>query len=144
MDVVDGVIVKGNVDINNLFIIGGFGGGVLIVWFIGKIDCFVVVVVVKLVINWMSFVFIVDVYFYFNQYWMLGMFWDIFEYFWKYFLLLLVGNVMILIMLLIGEVDYCIFISEFEQFYQVLKFQGVDVVMLCLLGVLYGIVFKFF
>ena len=40
MDVVDGVIAKGNVDTNNLFITGGSGGGVLTAWSIGKTDRF--------------------------------------------------------------------------------------------------------
>lgn len=114
---VDVVIVKGFIDESKLFVIGGLGGGVLIVWIVGYIDCFVVVVVVKFVINWISFVLIVDFYFFFVDYWFFGKLWDNIEYYMKCLFISYVGNVKILIMLLIGELDYCMLIFEIEQFY---------------------------
>lgn len=142
MDVVDGVIAKGNVDTNNLFITGGSGGGVLTAWSIGKTDRFAAAVVAKPVINWMSFALTADAYPYFSQYWMPGMPWDIPEHLWKHSPLSLVGNVTTPTMLLTGEADYRTPISESEQFYQALKLQGVDAAMLRLPGASHGIASK--
>ena len=40
MDMVDGLIAKGYIDENNLFVTGGSGGGVLTAWIIGNTDRF--------------------------------------------------------------------------------------------------------
>lgn len=79
MLVVDYVLEMNNIDEEWFFVIGGSGGGVLIVWIVGMIDWFCVVVVVKLVINWYSFVLIFDVYNFYYKYWFLGLFWEYVE-----------------------------------------------------------------
>jgi dipeptidyl aminopeptidase/acylaminoacyl peptidase len=129
MDVVDGVISKGNVDEKQLFVTGGSGGGVLTAWIIGKTNRFKAAVVVKPVINWMSFSLTADGYAYFSKYWMPGMPWDHAEHLWKHSPLSLVGNVKTPTMLITGEVDYRTPMSETEQYYQALKLQKVDAAM---------------
>lgn len=57
---VDVFIEKGIVDLEWLFIIGGLVGGIVLVYVIGFINWFKVVVVVKFVINWLLKVLIVD------------------------------------------------------------------------------------
>ncbi|MDC8832182.1 S9 family peptidase [Alteromonas gilva] len=142
MDVVDGVIAKGSIDTDNLFITGGSGGGVLTAWSIGKTDRFAAAVVAKPVINWMSFALTADAYPYFSQYWMPGMPWEIPDHLWQHSPLSLVGNVTTPTMLLTGEADYRTPISESEQYYQALKLQGVDAAMLRLPGASHGIAGK--
>ncbi|MFC3202076.1 S9 family peptidase [Alteromonas oceani] len=142
MDVVDGVIAKGFIDTDNLFITGGSGGGVLTAWSIGKTDRFAAAVVAKPVINWMSFALTADAYPYFTQYWMPGMPWEIPDHLWAHSPLSLVGNVTTPTMLLTGESDYRTPISESEQFYQALKLRGVESAMLRLPGASHGIASK--
>ena len=142
MDVVDGVIGKGFIDTNNLFITGGSGGGVLTAWSVGKTDRFAAAVVAKPVINWMSFALTADAYPYFTQYWMPGMPWEIPQHLWAHSPLSLVGNVTTPTMLLTGESDYRTPISESEQFYQALKLRGVETAMLRLPGASHGIASK--
>jgi len=129
MDVVDNVIAQGYVDEQQLFVTGGSGGGVLTAWIVGKTDRFRAAVVVKPVINWLSFVLTADSYTYFTQYWMPGMPWDNVEHLWKHSPLSLVGNVTTPTMLITGEVDYRTPMSETEQYYQALKLQKVETAM---------------
>ena len=129
MDVVDGVIAKGYIDDKNLFVTGGSGGGVLTSWIVGKTDRFRAAVVVKPVINWLSFSLTADGYTYFTQYWMPGMPWEHVEHLWQHSPLSLVGNVKTPTMLMTGEQDYRTPISETEQFYQALKLQKIDTAM---------------
>lgn len=129
MDVVDGVIAKGYVDENQLFITGGSGGGTLASWAIGKTNRFKAAVVAKPVINWMSFSLTADMYPYFSQYWMSKMPWDNAEKLWQHSPLSLVGNVKTPTLLLTGEVDYRTPMSETEQYYQALQLQKVPSAM---------------
>ncbi len=129
MDVVDGVIAKGYVDPEQLYVTGGSGGGVLTAWIVGKTDRFKAAVVAKPVINWLSFSLTADASVYFTNYWMPGMPWDNVEHLWKHSPLSLVGNVNTPTMLLTGEVDYRTPMSETEQFYQALKLQKIDTAM---------------
>lgn len=129
MDVVDGVIAKGYVDPEQLYVTGGSGGGVLTAWIVGKTDRFKAAVVAKPVVNWLSFSLTADMSVYFTQYWMPGMPWDQVEHLWKYSPLSLVGNVTTPTMLLTGEDDYRTPMSETEQYYQALKLQKVDTAM---------------
>ncbi len=129
MDVVDGVIAKGYVDTNNLFVTGGSGGGVLTAWIVGKTQRFQAAVVAKPVINWLSFGLTADGYSYYTKYWMPGMPWDHVEHLWKHSPLSLVGNVKTPTMLITGEVDYRTPMSETEQFYQALQLQHVESAM---------------
>ncbi len=130
MDVVDGVIGKGYVDEQQLFVTGGSGGGVLTAWIVGNTQRFKAAVVVKPVINWMSFSLTADGYSYFTKYWMPGMPWEHNEHLWQHSPLSLVGNVKTPTMLLTGEVDYRTPMSETEQYYQALKLQKIDTAMI--------------
>ena len=129
MDVVDNVIKQGYIDEKQLFVTGGSGGGVLTAWIIGKTDRFRAAVVVKPVINWLSFVLTADSYTYFSQYWMSKMPWENVEHLWKHSPLSLVGNVTTPTMLITGEVDYRTPMSETEQYYQALKLRKIDTAM---------------
>ncbi len=53
---IDAVIAKGFIDIDNLFVCGGSGGGVLTAWIVGHTDRFRAAVSMRPVINWHSFV----------------------------------------------------------------------------------------
>jgi dipeptidyl aminopeptidase/acylaminoacyl peptidase len=134
MDVVDGVIAKGYVDEKQLFVTGGSGGGVLTAWIVGKTNRFKAAVVVKPVINWMSFSLTADGYAYFSKYWMPGKPWDHAEHLWQHSPLSLVGNVTTPTMLLTGEADYRTPMSETEQYYQALQLQKVDSAMVRIPG----------
>jgi len=129
MDVIDGVIAKGYINENELFVTGGSGGGVLTAWIIGKNDRFSAAVVAKPVINWLSFALTADGYSYFTKYWMPGMPWDHVEHLWKRSPLSLVGNVKTPTMLITGEVDYRTPMSETEQYYQALQLQKIESAM---------------
>src|SRR5580692_9113366 len=58
---VDAVIAKGYIDMNNLFVTGGSGGGVLTCWMIEHTERFRAAVVFYPVINWYSFVLTSDI-----------------------------------------------------------------------------------
>ncbi len=53
---VDAAIAKGFIDVENLFVCGGSGGGVLTAWIVGHTDRFRAAVSMRPVINWHSFV----------------------------------------------------------------------------------------
>jgi dipeptidyl aminopeptidase/acylaminoacyl peptidase len=139
MDAVDGVIAKGYVDEKQLYVTGGSGGGVLTAWIIGKTDRFKAAVVVKPVINWLSFSLTADAYAYFSKYWMPGMPWDHVDHLWKHSPLSLVGNVTTPTMLLTGEADYRTPMSETEQYYQALQLRKVESAMVRIPGANHGI-----
>jgi len=129
MSGVDAVIAQGNVDVNNLFVTGGSGGGVLTAWIVGKTDRFRAAVVAKPVINWSSFVLTSDANNFFYKYWFGAQPWEKPEDYWRRSPLSLVGNVKTPTMLLTGEADYRTPIGESEQFYQALKLRKVDTMM---------------
>jgi acylaminoacyl-peptidase len=126
MSVVDGVLERGNVDKENLFVTGGSGGGVLTAWIVGKTDRFRAAVSVKPVINWYSHVLTADGPGFFYRYWFPGPPWENAEHYLKRSPLSLVGNVKTPTMLLTGEADYRTPISESEQFYEALKIRKID------------------
>ncbi|MEM6796455.1 MAG: S9 family peptidase, partial [Acidobacteriota bacterium] len=139
MSGVDEVIRRGYVDEKNLFVTGGSGGGVLTAWTVGHTDRFRAAVVAKPVINWTSFVFTADNGPFFWKYWFPGMPWDEPENYFKRSPLSYAGNVKTPTMLLTGELDYRTPISESEQFYQALKLQKVDSVLVRIPGASHGI-----
>lgn len=112
----------------------------MIVWIIGKNNCFCVVVVVKFVVNWISKILVVDNYYGYVNYWIKGQFWENVEDYWWFLLFLLVVNIEIFIMVMVGMNDLCIFFSEFKQFYYVFKLWKVEIVLVEILEVSYGIV----
>jgi dipeptidyl aminopeptidase/acylaminoacyl peptidase len=126
MSGVDAVIQRGFVDSQRLFVTGGSGGGVLTAWIVGHTDRFRAAVVVKPVINWISFVLTGDQTNYFYRYWFEGFPWDNVQSYWKRSPLAYVGNVHTPTMLMTGEVDYRTPSSEAEQFYQALKLRKID------------------
>jgi acylaminoacyl-peptidase len=129
MSGVDYVISRGWIDTQRLFVTGGSGGGVLTAWIVGHTDRFRAAVVVKPVINWISFVLTGDMTNYFYLYWFEGFPWDNFQAYWKRSPLAYVGNVHTPTMLITGEADYRTPSSEAEQFYQALKLRKVDTAM---------------
>jgi len=142
MNAVDAVIARGNVATDELYVTGGSGGGVLTAWIVGKTDRFRAAVVAKPVINWASFVLTADFSPFFTKYWFPDMPWNAVEHYWKRSPLSLVGNVKTPTMLLTGEVDYRTPMSETEQYYQALKLQGVDSVMVRIPASGHGIAVK--
>ncbi len=128
MSSVDGVIAKGYIDEDNLFVTGGSGGGVLTSWIVGKTDRFRAAVVAKPVINWTSFVLHADNPAFFGKYWLGGMPWEegMQEKYWARSPLSLVGNVVTPTMLLTGEQDYRTPMSETVQYYTALKLRKIQ------------------
>ena len=129
MSGVDALIAQGNVDVDNLFVTGGSGGGVLTAWIVGKTDRFRAAVVAKPVINWASFVLTSDANNFFYKYWFGAQPWEQPEKYWARSPLSLVGNVKTPTMLLTGEADYRTPIGESEQYYQALKLRNIDTLM---------------
>jgi dipeptidyl aminopeptidase/acylaminoacyl peptidase len=139
ISVVDGVIARGYVDTDNLFVTGGSGGGVLTAWIVGKTDRFRAAVVAKPVINWQSFALTADFANFFHQYWFPAPPWEAPDHYWKRSPLSLVGNVSTPTMLLTGEEDWRTPMSETEQYYQALKLRKVDTAMVRVPGAGHGI-----
>ncbi len=141
MSGVDAVIDMGFVDIDNLFVTGGSGGGVLSAWIVGKTDRFRAAVVAKPVINWTSFSLTSDGYPMYYKYWLPGPPWegDNHEHYWARSPLSLVGNVTTPTMLLTGELDLRTPMAETEQFYQALKLRKVPTQMVRIQGAYHGI-----
>lgn len=136
---VDAVIGRGIVDVDNLFVTGGSGGGVLTAWIVGHTDRFRAAVVAKPVINWYSFVLTADAYGYFSNYWFPGPPWEHVEHYMKRSPISYVGRVVTPTMLITGEVDYRTPISESEQYYQALKLRKVDTALVRIPGASHSI-----
>jgi len=126
---VDAVIEKGYIDVENLFVTGGSGGGVLTSWMIGRTTRFRAAVTVYPVINWYSFVLTTDIPIWGVKYVLPGNPWDNVEHYENRSLLSVVKNVKTLTMVLCGEEDWRCPISESEQYYRALKLLGVDSVL---------------
>jgi acylaminoacyl-peptidase len=131
MAAVDGLVAKGYIDSERLFVTGGSGGGVLTAWIIGKTNRFRAAVVAKPVINWTSMALTSDNPAYFSRYWFAGNPWEAGAQadYWRRSPLSLVGNVKTPAMLITGEEDYRTPISESEQYFAALKLNGVDAAM---------------
>ncbi|RZM85375.1 peptidase S9 family protein [Pseudoalteromonas rubra] len=142
MDMVDGVIAKGYVDQDNLFVTGGSGGGTLTAWIIGKTDRFKASVVAKPVINWTSMIGASDIYTFMTRYWFSDLPWNDYQQYWNRSPLSLVGNVKTPTMVLTGELDVRTPMSESEQYYGALQLQGVDSAFVRIQGAYHGIAAK--
>jgi acylaminoacyl-peptidase len=131
MSGVDAVIDRGYIDESNLMVTGGSGGGVLTAWIVGQTDRFKAAVVVKPVINWISFSLTSDGYSSYYQYWLPGPVWEEgnLEHYWSRSPLSLVQNVTTPTMLMTGEDDMRTPMAETEQYYQALKLLGVPTQM---------------
>lgn len=123
---VDAVIDMGFIDEDQLFVTGGSGGGVLSSWIIGNTDRFAAAVVAKPVINWASHALYSDILETVGAYWFESMPWEDYESYWQRSPLSLVGNVSTPTMLITGEADYRTPMAESEQYYQALKWRGID------------------
>lgn len=130
MSVVDGVIARGYVDPNNLFVTGGSGGGLLTAWIVGKTDRFKAAVTQKPVINWTSEVLTTDGYIGMAQNWFGKEPWEDYEAYWKRSPLSLVGNVKTPTMVMVGEEDHRTPGNEAEQYYQALQIRGVPTTLI--------------
>jgi len=130
MSGVDAMIELGFVDPERLFVTGGSAGGIAAAYAIGLTDRFTAAAVTKPVINWISKTLTADSYLGQIEHQFPGMPWDHFEHYWQRSPLSLVGNVTTPTLLMTGENDYRTPISETEQFYQALKLQRVDTVMI--------------
>ncbi len=139
MAAVDGVIARGIVDEENLFVTGGSGGGVLTAWIVGKTDRFRAAVVAKPVINWYSFVLHADMPAFFYKYWFGTWPWDDPLAYHRRSPISLAGHVRTPTMLLTGETDYRTPISETEQFFAALQLRGVESAMVRVPGASHGI-----
>lgn len=139
MDMVDGVINKGYVDTDNLFVTGGSGGGVLTAWIIGKTDRFKAAVVAKPVINWISMVGTSDIYTFMTRYWFTDTPWNDVDQYWRRSPLSLVGNVTTPTMVLTGELDVRTPMGESEQYYGALRLQKVESALVRIQGAYHGI-----
>ena len=142
MDMVDGVIAKGYVDEQSLFVTGGSGGGVLTAWIIGNTDRFKAAVVAKPVINWTSMIGTSDIYTFMAKYWFTDLPWNDYEQYWNRSPLSLVGNVKTPTMVLTGELDVRTPMSESEQYYGALRLEGVDSALVRIQGAYHGIAAK--
>lgn len=142
MDMVDGVISKGYIDTDNLFVTGGSGGGVLTAWIIGKTDKFKAAVVAKPVINWISMIGTSDIYTFMTKYWFTDLPWNDVDQYWDRSPLKLVGNVTTPTMVLTGELDVRTPMAESEQYYGALRLEGVESSMVRIQGAYHGIAAK--
>ncbi|MEX0895013.1 MAG: S9 family peptidase [Balneolaceae bacterium] len=130
MSGVDYMLEQGYINEDQLFITGGSGGGVLTSWSIGKTDRFAAAVVSKPVINWFSFSLTADMYIYSTKYWFTEMPWQDPQQYLERSPISLVGNVTTPTLLLTGEEDYRTPMSETEQYYNALRLQGVESMMI--------------
>ncbi|HWF00316.1 MAG TPA: S9 family peptidase [Caulobacteraceae bacterium] len=129
MSVVDAAIARGGVDPDNLFVVGGSGGGLLTSWIVGKTHRFKAAVAQKPVIDWTSEVLTVDMYAFMARYWFGKMPWEDPMGYWKRSPLSLVGNVTTPTMVMVGEEDHRTPPSEAEQFFDALQLRGVPTAM---------------
>ena len=114
---------------DNLFVTGGSGGGVLTAWIVGHTDRFRAAVVAKPVINWYSWVLTADLPSFGTQYWFGSMPWDDLENYMRRSPITYAGNVTTPTMLMTGEVDYRTPSSDAEQFYEALQLRKVPSMM---------------
>jgi len=142
MSGVDALIEKGIADPERLFITGGSAGGIASAYAIGLTNRFKAAVVAKPVINWLSKVLTADSGLYQIPFQFPGMPWDNVEHYWKRSPLSLVGKVTTPTMLITGVEDKRTPMSETEQFYQALKIQKVDSVLVKVPGSPHGIASK--
>jgi dipeptidyl aminopeptidase/acylaminoacyl peptidase len=130
MSGVDAMIELGFVDPERLFITGGSAGGIAAAYAIGLTDRFKAAAITKPVINWISKTLTGDTYTSQIEHQFPGLPWEEFEHYWQRSPLSLVGNVTTPALLMTGENDFRTPMSETEQYYQALKLQRVDTVMI--------------
>ncbi|MGH8201515.1 MAG: S9 family peptidase [Steroidobacteraceae bacterium] len=125
MSIVDAAIQHGGVDVNNLFVTGLSGGGVLTAWIVGKTHRFRAAVTQRPVINWTSWLLTADMGAFGARYWFKQLPWDDQQTYWKLSPISLAGNVTTPTMVVVGVLDLRTPYTEGEQFYQALQLRGV-------------------
>ncbi|MEN1727630.1 MAG: S9 family peptidase [Pseudomonadota bacterium] len=130
MSGIDAMINLGFVDPERLYVTGGSAGGIAAAYAIGLTDRFSAAAITKPVINWISKTLTGDTYTSQIEHQFPGLPWDEFEHYWQRSPLSLVGNVTTPALLMTGENDFRTPMSETEQYYQALKLQRVDTVMI--------------
>ena len=123
---VDSILAKGYIDADNLFVVGGSGGGVLTCWMIGRTNRFRAAASLFPVINWYSWVLTSDLPSFGTLYWFTGNPWDEPDEYMKRSVISLVKNVKTPTLLMTGEEDFRTPISEAEQYYAALKLLKVE------------------
>ncbi len=136
---VDAVVGRGYVDPDQLYVVGGSGGGVLAAWLVGRTDRFRAAVAWYPVINWYSFVLTADMSAYGVKYWFPGLPWDHVEHYESRSLLSVVENVATPTRIITGEEDYRTPMSESEQYFKALKLTGVETSLVRFPGEPHGI-----
>ncbi|MYE15704.1 MAG: S9 family peptidase [Gemmatimonadetes bacterium] len=136
---VDAVIELGYVDPEQLYITGGSGGGVLSSWSIGMTDRYKAAAVLYPVINWYSFAVSADIPITVSKYWFPSMPWEDPEHYMSRSPISLVGNVTTPTMVMTGVEDYRTPMSESDQYFQALKLEGVEAVLVKVPGEPHGI-----
>ena len=142
MSGIDALIDRGLVDPEKLFITGGSAGGIASAYAIGLTNRFKAAVVAKPVINWLSKVLTADSGLYQIPFQFPAKPWENIAHYWQRSPLSLVGNVTTPTMLITGTEDKRTPSSEAEQFYQALKLQKVDTVLVKVPGSPHGIASK--
>ena len=123
---VDAVIAKGYVDVDNLFVTGGSGGGVLTCWMIDRTTRFRAAASLYPVINWYSWVLTSDLPSFGTLYWFEGPPWEKADQYVKRSVLSYVDKVTTPTLLATGEEDFRTPISEAEQYYEALKLRKIE------------------
>ncbi|MBA62921.1 MAG: peptidase S9 family protein [Planctomycetaceae bacterium] len=130
MAAVDYSIKNYSVDPDRLYVTGGSGGGILTAWIVTKTDRFKAAVSQKPVINWETLAYTSDGYFYFPQDWFDGPPTSVPDDYRRRSPLSYVDKVKTPTMLMTGEQDWRTPITEAEQFYQGLKLNDVDTILI--------------
>lgn len=125
MSIVDAAIQRGGVDVNNLFVTGLSGGGVLTAWIVGKTHRFRAAVTQRPVINWTSWLLTADMGAFGARYWFKQLPWDDQQTYWKLSPISLAGHVTTPTMVVVGLLDLRTPYTEGEQFYQALQLRGI-------------------
>ena len=130
MSAVDYSIEHFQADEDRLYVTGGSGGGILTAWLVCKTDRFKAAISQKPVINWETLAYTSDGYLYFTKYWFDGTPTQVPEEYSRRSPLSYVDKVTTPTMLMTGEQDWRTPITEAEQFYQGLKLNKVDTVLI--------------
>ena len=131
---VDTVIKKYSVYADQLYITGHSAGGTLAAWIIGNTKRFRAAAIQGPAVNFVSGALTADFGLYVSDYWFNSSVWDNFEEYWRRSPLRLVGSVTTPTILITGELDYRTPISQTEEYYQALKQQKVDAIMVRIPG----------
>jgi dipeptidyl aminopeptidase/acylaminoacyl peptidase len=130
MSAVDAALETGHVDVDNLFVAGHSGGGILTAWIVGTTQRFRAAASQDPIINWTSGLLTSDISPYSLRYWFDKMPWQDPEELWKHSPLSLVGSVATPTLLVVGSRDLRTPVGETEQFYQALKLRGIPTALI--------------